>query len=358
VARRALSPDQLALVQAVRATLNDVAATLRPTEDAAPARVAVACSGGADSLALAAAVVWCRQHDATPPFRPFAVVVDHGLQPDSAAVAARTCDVLSGLELHATLLTVTVPAGPPEGIEAAARDARYDALAGVDADLVLLGHTLDDQAETVLLGLARGSGTRSLAGMPTTFRWSREVVPMSAESPSPGPLFARPLLGVRRTTTRQACADGGLAPWDDPMNADERFARVRARRLVADLESGLGPGVADALARTATLARADADYLDDLARAALGDAAEPDGTLPAGRLRGLPAPLAARVLRLWLIGRGVPAPTYDQTTAVLALVDDWHGQRGVDLPGGCVVRRANRLKWQPGGRPGASSTPG
>ncbi|HEY0637582.1 MAG TPA: tRNA lysidine(34) synthetase TilS, partial [Pseudonocardiaceae bacterium] len=193
-------------------------------------RVAVACSGGADSLALAEAAV---RHGA----EVHGLVVDHGLQAGSASVAARAAEQLTALGC-AKAAVLTVPVDATANIEAAAREARYRALDAARPDaaaLVLLGHTLDDQAETVLLGLGRGSGARSLAGM-------REL----------DPPWGRPLLGVRRADTVAACAELGLRPWQDPHNADPRFRRVRLRAEVLPLlEDVLAGGVAPALARTA-----------------------------------------------------------------------------------------------------------
>ncbi|MCT3002288.1 tRNA lysidine(34) synthetase, partial [Propionibacterium freudenreichii] len=223
-----------------------------------------------------------------------------------------------------------------EGPEAAARRARYEALAAPDApggrrpDLVLLGHTLDDQAETVLLGLARGSGTRSLAGMPAHF--------------GSAPQFWRPLLGVRRADTERACVEWGLSPWHDPQNRDDRFTRSRLRhRVLPVLTAELGEGVIEALARTATLATQDADYLDALTSSDL-TAIMGDGGLDCARLADQPAALQGRLVRRWLATVGVVGLDFERTAAVLALVTRWRGQKGVDLPGGHrVVRRAGVL---------------
>ena len=224
------------------------------------------------------------------------------------------------------MLPVTVRAAG-EGPEAAARAARYDALegaaAGLGADLVLLGHTRDDQAEQVLLGLARGSGARSLAGMPRRR----------------GP-FARPLLDLPRATTEAACAAAGLDPWHDPHNADPAYRRVRARRLLAALERDLGPGVVPALARSADLLREDADLIDGLAgeaRCGLGD-----GPLEAAALAALARPVRARVWRMVAVEAGVPAGALFavHVDALDALVGRrWRGQGPVDLPGGVQARR-------------------
>jgi tRNA(Ile)-lysidine synthase len=310
MARRALGPATLQVVQAVDAVLDGPAL--------------VACSGGPDSLALAAAaaVVADRRGIAVR-----AAVVDHGLQPGSDRLAAQVAERLEGLGVPATVLTVTVRA-EGDGPEAAARRARYDALeaaAGV-GDVVLLGHTLDDQAETVLLGLARGSGTRSLAGMPT--RRGR---------------FVRPLLGVRAATTRAACVELGLEAWLDPHNSDERFRRVRVReRVLPVLEAELGPGVAEALARSAGLARADAELLDALAADALGG--QPRTELDCSWLASLPDALRGRVLRDWLRGAGAVDLAATHLEAVADLVTGWHGQRWVEAPGVRVHRADGRLR--------------
>ncbi len=216
--------------------------------------VLAACSGGADSLALAAALAFVAPRAG---LRGGGVTVDHGLQPGSAERAAGLAVLMSKLGLDPVRSIAVTPARK-NGPEAAARTARYAALDTAarehQAAVVLLGHTLDDQAETVLLGLARGSGSRSLAGMP----------------PRRG-AYRRPLLGLRRATTAAACADLELDPWQDPHNRDSRFTRARVRhQALPALEDALGPGVAEALARTASQLRADAECLDDLAFAESG----------------------------------------------------------------------------------------
>ncbi|MEJ2856777.1 MULTISPECIES: tRNA lysidine(34) synthetase TilS [unclassified Saccharothrix] len=281
-----------------------------------PEEVAVAVSGGADSLALAAVTAQLR-----PGAR--AVVVDHGLQEGSSRVAAEAAATCTRLGLRAEVRTVVVEG--PGGPEAAARRARYAALRP-ERGLVLLGHTLDDQAETVLLGLGRGSGPRSIAGMRAC-----------------DPPWGRPLLGVSRADTSAACTALGLTPWNDPHNADPAYTRVRLRTEVLPLlEDVLQGGVADALARTAAQLREDCDALDDLARSHPGDRCD------AKELADLPTALRRRVLRLWLIDEGVPELSDSHLRRVDALVADWHGQGGVWLPGGFVARRAHgRLRVEP-----------
>lgn len=262
----------------------------------------VALSGGADSLALTAAAARVR--------RTTALVVDHGLQPETAAVAARARQQALDLGcVDARVLPVTV--GSTGGPEAAARAARYRALSAARGDgPVLLGHTLDDQAETVLLGLGRGSGSRSISGMrPYDEPW------------------CRPLLGLRRTDTESACAELGLSPWRDPHNTDPRFTRVRLRTEVLPLlEDVLGGGVAEALARTATALREDNDALDD---AASEVAPGVDADLDVAAVAGMPDAIRRRVLRRWLLAGGASGLTDTQIRAVDALVTDWHGQGGV-----------------------------
>ncbi len=299
--------------------------------------VLVACSGGADSLALAAATAF------TAPrlgLRAGGVTVDHGLQPRSAERAEKVAGLLGELGLdpvRSAAVTVAQPGPGAPGPEAAARVARYGALDAAAAEYgaaaVLLGHTLDDQAETVLLGLARGSGGRSLAGMPARR----------------GP-YRRPLLAVRRAATTAACAELGLEPWQDPHNADFRFARARVRHQVMPaLEAALGPGVAEALARTAGQLRADAECLDDLAFAESGQLrqeGDPAG-LDVAALAALPAAIRTRVLRDAAVMAGCPpgALAAGHVGAVDALVTAWRGQRWTDLPGGVRASRRAGKVW-------------
>ncbi|SFP18415.1 tRNA(Ile)-lysidine synthase [Geodermatophilus dictyosporus] len=317
-----------------------VRGAVRPGLRASAQPVLVAVSGGADSLALAAAVAFEAPRADVP---AGAVTVDHGLQAGSAARAAATADLVRGLGLD-PVLVLPADVGTGGGPEGAARTARYAALDGAAAARgarVALGHTLDDQAETVLLGLGRGSGPRSLAGM-VAHR----------------PPYWRPLLAVRRSTTREACAALGLPVWDDPWNTDpaHRRSRLRAEALPL-LEDVLGGGVAGALARTAGLLREDLDALDALAdaeRARLLD----DGGLPAAELAALPAALRRRVLRGWLRAAGVPDLALVHLTAVDALLTGWRGQGPVTLPGGAeALRTSGRLVLRPAGCRGATARP-
>jgi tRNA(Ile)-lysidine synthetase-like protein len=340
---------------AVAAVRRAVAAGLADLPPGAP--VLVACSGGPDSLALAAGAAFVADRDRRrggPGRAVGAVVVDHGLQPGSADVAARAADACRALGLDPVEVVRVHPRGPG-GPEAAARDARYAALHAAaeraGAVAVLLGHTRDDQAEGVLLGLARGSGARSLAGMPAARG-----------------LLRRPLLALARAQTVAACAALGLDPWLDPTNtpaADEDDAPARSRvraRVLPVLEAELGPGVAAALARTADLLREDADALDalaaDLLARALLPAAPDDGDAGAGAgldldvalLDGAPAALRHRALRAAAVRAGAPAGAVNRThvAALAALVTGWRGQGPVHLPGHVAVHRGcGRLSLRP-----------
>jgi tRNA(Ile)-lysidine synthase len=315
-------------VATVRSAVGDALAGL-PAGDL----VLAACSGGADSLALAAALAFCAPRRG---LRAGGVTVDHGLQPGSADRARQVAVLLAGFGLD-PVENVAVQVGRAGGPEAAARAARYAALDAVaertGAAAVLLGHTLDDQAETVLLGLARGSGARSLAGMPHQ-----------------AGRYRRPLLRLTRSGTRKACAALGLQPWDDPHNSDPSFARVRVRRdALPALEDALGPGVTGALARTAQLLRADAEALDGWATSeAERLTREADGTarIDVTGLASLPEAVRTRVLHRAAVAAGCPpgSMTAGHVAGMDALVTRWHGQRWIELPGGVrAIRQHGKL---------------
>ncbi|GIG27751.1 tRNA(Ile)-lysidine synthase [Cellulomonas marina] len=335
-----------AVRRAVRAATADVPAG---------ATVLVACSGGPDSLALAAGAAFVGPRAG---WRAGAVVVDHGLQQGSADVAAAAAAACQGLGLD-PVEVAAVDARGPGGPEGAARAARYAALADAarrhGAAAVLLGHTRDDQAESVLLALARGSGPRSAAGMAARRGALR-----------------RPLLDLPRATTLAACDALGLVPWHDPTNAPGPAAPLRSRvrgEVLPLLEEVLGPGVAAALARGADLAREQADALDALAADLLvaaaapaapdGASSGPDATAPAtAPTGGLDADVLAAAhagvrraaLRVAALGAGCPAGalTRAHVLALDDLVVAWHGQGPVALPGRVVAaRRCGRLFLDP-----------
>ena len=322
------------LTPAIADTRRAVRAVLETRDDSPLALVAL--SGGPDSLALAAASAF---EGPRAGWRVGAVVVDHGLQDGSDAVAARASDQARQLGLD-PVTVVRVEVGTDGGPEAAARAVRYAVLdrqtTSSGAEFVLLGHTLDDQAETVLLGLARGSGPASLQGM-------------AAASGR----YRRPLLGIRRASTVQACADAGLEPWTDPHNSDPSYSRVRVREEVLPvLERELGPGIAEALARTAEQLREDAEALDGFAEEVaedLADHAEAGISLPVRALEANPPALRQRIIRLAVASEFGVALSRSQTLEVARLVTDWHGQAGVDLPGVRVVRRAGLLVFSASG---------
>jgi len=291
-------------------------------------RIAVGCSGGADSLALVRAAVHVGRERS---MSVAALVIDHQLQEGSAGVAQRAAQVARDLGADPVIVeAVDVAHGPGSGgLEAAARDARrkvfeqYARTHGVAA--VLLGHTLEDQAETVLLGLARGSGARSLSGM-------RAV----------DGLYRRPFLGLSRELVRGTVSD--LAAYEDPHNINPQFARVRVRHeLLPALESELGPGITQALARTADMLRADADALDDLA-----DAVMTSEKTDVDDLLLLSSAVRTRVLRRLAAQAGctVNHLTREHIMSIDALLTNWHGQGPINLPGNVdVQRRHGRLNF-------------
>jgi tRNA(Ile)-lysidine synthase len=325
----------------VRAPLDPAVAAVRLASRRAlashpDAPVIVGVSGGADSLALAAAVAF---EAPKLGIRAVAVTVDHGLQTGSdavAAAAARTCSAL-GLEARVIPVRVEGSGGP----EAAARDARRRALRAAAVEIgarsVLLAHTLDDQAETVLLGLARGAGAASLAGM------------AGARIDGEGVRWVRPLLELRRADTVAACAAQGLEPWHDPHNDDVAFARVRARRRVLPvLEAELGPGVAEALARTADQLREDDEAFRDMIEEIIEDIvehAEAGIAISVPALAANPAALRHRVIRHVVASEFGVSLSRAQTLEVARLVTDWSGQGPIDLPGCRAQRIGARLTF-------------
>jgi tRNA(Ile)-lysidine synthase len=294
----------------------------------------VACSGGADSLALAAAAAFAGPRIG---WRVGLITVDHGLQPGSAERAASVATWASSTGFDPVIVApVTIDPADPVGPEAAARHARYEALLRHSieyaAAALLLGHTLDDQAETVLLALARGAGPRGLAGMPAR----RDVE---------GIALLRPMLGLRRTTLLEACAAQGLTPWEDPHNIDARYARARVRSsALPALVEALGPGVVGNLAQTAAQLAADSSYLDALAASAY-QRCRSDAGLSVDALRALPDALRGRVLHTWALELGATAAAlgHRHVAALDALVTEWHGQGPTALPGGIEVHRQGGL---------------
>lgn len=296
---------QLAVRTAVRAALRD-----------RPLRVLVACSGGPDSIALLDATVWVGTREG---FDVSTCIVDHGLQPGSAAVAERAAQLAAELGCADVHVVRVVVENTGDGIEASAREARRAALLEcalqVHADAILLGHTLDDQAETVLLRLARGSGARSLAAM------------ASADGP-----WRRPFLELPRSVVHAAAA--ALPTWADPQNEDPNFARVRVRRdALPALTTALGPGVVLSLARSAALLRHDADALEAWADSVPMVPGEP---LDIAAIAELPVAVRTRVIRRWL-GGGIE---FDHVMAIERFISEWKGQGAVRLPGGVEVHRS------------------
>lgn len=311
--------------------------------------VLVAGSGGADSLALAAATSFVAPRIG---WRAGLLTVDHRLQVGSGKRAGELADWARQIGLTPVEVLPVEVSGRPGGPEAAARAARYEALASaagrLGAAAVLLGHTRDDQAETVLLALARGAGPRGLAGMP-------------ACRDADGVAWVRPLLGIAREQVREACAAQGLQPWEDPHNADPAYARARVRRdALPALISALGERVVDNLARTAGQVAADNAALDAWAARALDAARAGDRALDVTALRALPDAVRTRVLHAWAreLGTSGSALSQRHVRALDAMVTDWHGQGPAYLPGGrTVTRRSGRLTTAEPPSPPTSAKP-
>jgi tRNA(Ile)-lysidine synthase len=277
--------------------------------------VLIGVSGGADSLALAFASELEAEKLA---IKLIAVVVDHQLQPGSSEIANKVSKTLN-LETRIEKVNVEIT----DGLEASARRARYVAFEKVAKELsavaIFLGHTKDDQAETVLLGLARGSGARSLSGMAIR-----------------NGIYVRPFLNITREQTLATCKELNLEPWNDPHNDDQNFLRVRARKNVLPImERELGPGISDALVRSANLLRDDADALDYLADQYWAK----EKSLEISKLETLPRAVRTRVLRLALFEKGVSQLSSEQVSQVEALISNWKGQGEVSLPAGVKVSR-------------------
>jgi len=293
--------------------------------------VLVAVSGGADSLALAYALSVEAKKLA---ISVIGVTVDHQLQANSSSQSGRVVEQLSKFGLTCVVKKVTIDI--KEGLEASARKARYQAIEEVaeaeNAVAVFLGHTKDDQAETVLLGLARGSGTRSLSGMAHH-----------------NGLYVRPLLEITRNQNEEFCKEVGLDYWDDPHNQDSQFARVRVRtEALPVLEKTIGPGISDALARSSHLLRDDADALDHWAKREEIHLDLHD--LDCAHLESLPRAIRTRILRSAIYAAGAPSGSVsaEHVSAVEALISAWSGQGALNLPGGVKVERiSGRLSLSP-----------
>ncbi|MEI7540038.1 MAG: tRNA lysidine(34) synthetase TilS [Actinomycetes bacterium] len=304
-----MSTDLLAIRSAVRPFLEKLEAG---------DQVVVAVSGGADSLALAYALSMEVKKLA---LQLFAVTIDHQLQDLSGPQASIVVEQMNTLGITCNVMKVNVEI--TEGLEASARKARYEAFNELNADAIFLGHTHNDQAENVLLGLARGSGTRSLSGM----------------APINGKYF-RPFLSIKREQTENACKEIGLTPWHDPHNNDSQFARVRVRmEAIPNLEKTIGPGISEALVRSAQLLRDDADALDQWSEQEILALDLKD--LECTYLLGLPRAIRTRILRRAIYAAGAPAGSVsaEHVGAVEALISAWNGQGPAHLPGGVKVER-------------------
>ncbi|MGO1594330.1 MAG: tRNA lysidine(34) synthetase TilS [Ancrocorticia sp.] len=333
-------PATAAARRAVRDTLNQA-------DIGAGSRLLLAVSGGSDSMALAAAALFVSRHDG---LLIDTITVDHGLRPESVDEARAVAAQLENMGVsRAHVARVNgADAAATAGPEGTARAARYAAIAHQAQEgtaAVLLGHTADDQAETVLLGLARGSGARSIRGM----------LPIGPLPEYPGIRALRPLLGMRRADLRAGLTSAGIAWWDDPTNEPTspwrakdgtqlRRSAVRSHALRA-LEEDLGSGVVKNLARTAQLLQADDEALTSwAAREREGLGREPD----IKKLRGLPAAVRTRILRALALEAGARAGELVgwHIDHLDELVTGPGGARGIDLPGVRAVQSGGRITFE------------
>jgi len=302
------------------------------------ALVLVACSGGPDSLALAACAAWVGQRRG---FRVGAVIVDHGLQEASAQIAEQAAHACRACELEPVVIQ-RVQVGSAGGPEAAARDARYSALTAVAESLgaaaVLLGHTREDQAETVLLRLARGSGARSLSAMAHA-----------------NGLWRRPMLDLPRAIVHECAAEEctriNVTAWTDPHNSDPAFARVRVRDALPLLAETLGDGVVGGLSRSAQLLRDDADALDAWAMVEIATHVmdtESGCSIAVTALEPMPRAIRTRLYKVMCERCGATELDSGHIAGIDELITRWHGQGTLNLPGRVIaVRDYGRLSIRP-----------
>ena len=305
------------MITKARLAVRQSLATLNPGD-----HVLVAVSGGADSLLLA----HCLHLESSKlALRITAVVVDHQLQEGSAKIAIDAKRALAEIGIDSVEI-IAVDVEKRDGIEADARRARYEALNSyakrTNAAAIFLGHNQDDLAESVLLGLTQGAGTKSLAGMAIR-----------------DGLYFRPFLALAREEIISACAEAKISYWSDPHNDDERFTRVKIRKKILPMmESEIGPGIAQALARSARIFREDADALDTLTEEIC--ATIPDLTsIEIALLEQLPSALRKRVIRRAVASLGATRISAEHLDWIDALVSQWHGQKEVALPAGVTARR-------------------
>ena len=283
--------------------------------------VLVGCSGGADSLALAwtTLVVGKRLE-----LKTGVIIVDHQLFPESNSVALNAKKQCEDLGIEEVIIKKVNVEQTHEGLEAAARIARYEAFENVlqetNAQVILLAHTQDDQAETVLMRLTRGSGAKSLSGM----------AQVSGK-------YLRPFLHLRKKLVHDSLDLIGLKAWQDPANTDHQFLRVKVRHeLMPKIVEVLGESAISSLDKTSQLLRLDNQALEELAQQFFESQKDvKTNGLEISELEKLPEAIRTRVLKIFAIASGVhPGPfSFEHIEAIDALVKNWHGQGNVDLPG-------------------------
>ena len=295
--------------------------------------ILVAVSGGADSIGLASATLF---EGSKLQLKVAAAIIDHGLQDGSGSVAEKAKELCEALGLIPVSVSKVQVTQSGDGMEAAARSARYLELEMVRAQLgakaIFLGHNLGDQAETVLLGLIRGSGLSAISGM-RQIDSDRKLI--------------RPLLGLTRDQIRQSVLDQGLEIWDDPQNLDEDFTRVKVRRILSQLESELAPGISEALVKTALIAQETEDFLVQEADRLLAEARIDSQSFKIAVLEKSQIGLRRKTLHLIALTQGAKNLSRSQVLEIDALLINWHGQKQLRLSGITVERVNNQLVFSP-----------
>lgn len=306
---------------------NSLRKALEGLPDGSP--IGVGVSGGADSLALLLGLTTLYKGDKARLVH--VVTVDHGLQPVTAQVSERVAALAESYGFHSHVERIVVDMNR-NSLEDAARDARYEAfrknIEEYNLGAFLIAHTKNDQAEQVLLGLLRGSGTKSVSGMPN----SRDV-------------FIRPLLtSVSRGETKKVCVENNVEFWSDPENDSDDYSRVVIRKLLHEISTKTGQDLIDPLVRTASIAKDDNDALEFYADNLYQSAQTADWSVDV--LMTAPKAVRSRVLKKKILSLHVPSEnvTWEILQRVESLLSDWRGQGEVTLAcGHSVSRKNNRI---------------
>lgn len=288
--------------------------------------VGFGCSGGADSLALLFALSTLYRKEKANLVH--VIIVDHQLQEITAEISQKTADLAESLGFNAHILPVEI-ISTREGMESDARKARYEAfetaIEEYNLEAFLIGHTKTDQAEQVFLGMLRGSGTRSLSGIPQ----KRGV-------------FMRPFLNeLSREDTQKVCEENNYEYWCDPHNDSTEYRRVIARKMIKEVQKETGQSIVDPLVRTAQISAEDADALDFYTDIALNNIEQNEWAIT--ELEKTPIAIRKRVYRKKMLQLGALSDKigFGIVNRIEELVSQWSGQKEIHLSQGVRVKREN-----------------